>query len=145
MADIARAQAQAIDGRLARGEDVGLLAGIPITVKDIFCVKDTPSTAASRILANFVSPYTATPVERMLSAGAVLLGKVNLDEFTYGSSSESSAFQPATRNPWNTARVPADLPAAAQPVSARVRLTCRSAPTQPAPSASLRLFAAWWA
>lgn len=106
MADNARAQAQAIDSRLARGEDAGLLAGIPITVKDIFCVKDTPSTAASRILANFVSPYTATPVERMLSAGAVLLGKVNLDEFTYGSSSESSAFQPATRNPWNTARVP---------------------------------------
>jgi len=69
-------------------------------------VKGTPSTAASRILANFVSPYTATPVERMISDGAIMLGKVNLDEFTYGSSNESSAFQPSTRNPWNPDRVP---------------------------------------
>ena len=106
MEESARKQAERIDHKLAAGEDPGLLAGIPITVKDIFCVKDTPSTAASRILANFIAPYTATPVERMLTAGAVLLGKVNLDEFTYGSSSESSAFQPSTRNPWNTSRVP---------------------------------------
>ncbi len=104
--ETARAQARAIDQRIAAGEDPGLLAGIPITVKDIFCVKGTPSTAASRILANFTAPYTATPVERMFSAGALMLGKVNLDEFTYGSSNESSAFQPSPRNPWNTARVP---------------------------------------
>ena len=102
----ARAQAQAVDLQLGRGEDPGLLAGIPFTVKDIFCVAGTPSTAASRILANFVAPYTATPVERLLQAGGVMLGKVNLDEFTYGSSNESSAFQPSTRNPWDTSRVP---------------------------------------
>lgn len=105
-ADRARAQAFAVDTRLAAGEDPGPLAGIPFTVKDIFCVQGTPSTAASRILANFTAPYTATPVARMEAAGAVMLGKVNLDEFTYGSSNESSAFQPSPRNPWNTRRVP---------------------------------------
>jgi len=105
-ADQARQRAEEIDKALVAGEEVGPLAGVPFTVKDIFCVKDTPSTAASRILANFISPYTATPVERMISDGAIMLGKVNLDEFTYGSSNESSAFQPSTRNPWNPARVP---------------------------------------
>jgi aspartyl-tRNA(Asn)/glutamyl-tRNA(Gln) amidotransferase subunit A len=104
--DRARAQAREIDRRLDAGEDVGPLAGVPFTVKDIFCVKGTPSTAGSRILANFIAPYTATPVERMEAAGGVMLGKVNLDEFTYGSSSESSAFQPSPRNPWDTSRVP---------------------------------------
>jgi aspartyl-tRNA(Asn)/glutamyl-tRNA(Gln) amidotransferase subunit A len=102
----ARRQAEAVDQKLATGEDPGPLAGIPFTVKDIFCVQGTPSTAASKILANFVSPYTATPVARMEAAGAVMLGKVNLDEFAFGSSNESSAFQPAPRNPWNTSRVP---------------------------------------
>ncbi len=105
-AERARAQARAVDEKLAAGEDPGPLAGVPITVKDIFCVEGTPSTAASRILANFVAPYTATPVARMEGAGAVVLGKVNLDEFTYGSSNESSAFQPAPRNPWDPSRVP---------------------------------------
>ncbi len=102
----ARTQAREVDRKLAGGEDPGPLAGIPFSVKDIFCVHGTPSTAASRILANFSAPYTATPVERMEAAGAVMLGKVNLDEFTYGSSNESSAFQPSPRNPWDPARVP---------------------------------------
>ena len=102
----ARQQAQTVDASLAQGEIPGPLAGVPFTVKDIFAVQGTPSTAASKILANFVSPYTATPVARMEAAGAVMLGKVNLDEFTYGSSNESSAFQPHPRNPWDTSRVP---------------------------------------
>jgi len=102
----ARAQAEGVDALIAAGEDPGPLAGVPFTVKDIFCVQGTPSTAASRILANFIAPYTATPVARMEAAGAVMLGKVNLDEFTYGSSNESSAFQPCPRNPWDTSRVP---------------------------------------
>ncbi|NPV75552.1 MAG: Asp-tRNA(Asn)/Glu-tRNA(Gln) amidotransferase subunit GatA [Anaerolineae bacterium] len=102
----ARAQAENIDRKLAAGEDPGPLAGLPFTVKDIFCVLDTPSTAASRILASFNAPYTATSVARCEAAGAVMVGKVNLDEFTYGSSNESSAFQPSTRNPWNLSRVP---------------------------------------
>ncbi|MDK2980914.1 MAG: aspartyl-tRNA(Asn)/glutamyl-tRNA(Gln) amidotransferase subunit [Chloroflexota bacterium] len=104
--ELARAQAEAVDKSIAAGEEIGPLAGIPFTVKDIFCVKGTPSTAASRILANFKAPYTATAVERLQAAGGLNLGKVNLDEFTYGSSSESSAFQPSPRNPWDTSRVP---------------------------------------
>ncbi|MCW5876249.1 MAG: Asp-tRNA(Asn)/Glu-tRNA(Gln) amidotransferase subunit GatA [Anaerolineales bacterium] len=102
----ARAQAAAVDARLAAGEDPGPLAGVPYTAKDIFTVKDVLSTAASRILSNFKAPYTATVVERIEAAGAVMLGKVNLDEFTYGSSNESSAYQPSSRNPWDPSRVP---------------------------------------
>jgi aspartyl-tRNA(Asn)/glutamyl-tRNA(Gln) amidotransferase subunit A len=102
----ARSQAEAIDRTVAAGGNPGLLAGVPLSVKDIFCVKDTPSTAGSRILENFVSPYSATPVERLETAGAVTVGKVNLDEFTYGSSNESSAFLPPVGNPWDTTRVP---------------------------------------
>jgi aspartyl-tRNA(Asn)/glutamyl-tRNA(Gln) amidotransferase subunit A len=105
-AEYARQQAAAVDAKLVAGEELGPLAGVPVTIKDIFCVEGTPSTAGSKILANFVAPYTATPVERLERAGAVVLGKVNLDEFTYGSSNESSAFQPVPRNPWNTAHVP---------------------------------------
>lgn len=105
-AERARSQAESVDAALAQGELPGPLAGVPFTVKDIFTVRDTPSTAASRILANYVAPYTATPVARMEAAGAIMLGKVNLDEFTYGSSSESSAFQPSPRNPWDFQRVP---------------------------------------
>lgn len=105
-AERAKTQASQVDKKIASGEDPGCLAGVPVTIKDIFCVEGTPSTAASKILANFVAPYTATAVERWEKSGAVVLGKVNLDEFTYGSSNESSAFQPASRNPWDTSRVP---------------------------------------
>jgi aspartyl-tRNA(Asn)/glutamyl-tRNA(Gln) amidotransferase subunit A len=104
--DRARAQADAVDKKIMAGEDPGPLAGVPISIKDIFCVRGTLSTAASRILANFNSPYTATPVHRLEEAGGLIVGKVNLDEFTYGSSNESSAFQPTPRNPWNTNHVP---------------------------------------
>jgi aspartyl-tRNA(Asn)/glutamyl-tRNA(Gln) amidotransferase subunit A len=104
--DRARAQAEAVDRKISQGKEPGPLAGVPFTVKDIFCVHGTPSTAGSRILGNFVAPYTATPVSRMEAAGGLMLGKVNLDEFTYGSSNESSAFQPTPRNPWNLERVP---------------------------------------
>jgi aspartyl-tRNA(Asn)/glutamyl-tRNA(Gln) amidotransferase subunit A len=102
----ARAQAREVDRRLAEGEDPGPLAGVPFSVKDIFCVQGTLSTAGSRILSNFVAPYTATPASRLEAAGGLMLGKVNLDEFTYGSSNESSAFQPSPRNPWDLSRVP---------------------------------------
>ncbi len=104
--DRARAQAEAVDRALAAGEDPGPLAGVPLAVKDIFCVQGTPSTAGSRILENFIAPYTATPVERLEAAGAIVVGKVNLDEFTFGSSNESSAFLPPPGNPWDPRRVP---------------------------------------
>ena len=99
-------QARAIDSARSAGDPLGPLAGVPLAVKDIFCVRGTPSTAGSRILANFVAPYSATAVERLEAAGAVTLGKVNLDEFTFGSSNESSAFLPPVGNPWNPAYVP---------------------------------------
>jgi aspartyl-tRNA(Asn)/glutamyl-tRNA(Gln) amidotransferase subunit A len=102
----ARAQAEAIDHAIAAGELTGPLAGVPLAVKDNFCVRDTASTAGSKILENFISPYTATAVERLENAGAVVVGKVNLDEFTFGSSNESSAFLPPVGNPWNPAHVP---------------------------------------
>ncbi|MEJ2512839.1 MAG: amidase family protein, partial [Anaerolineales bacterium] len=104
--DPARTQAEAVDKKLSAGEIPGPLAGVPWTSKDIFNVEGTLSTAGSKILSNYIAPYTATPVARMEQAGAVMLGKVNLDEFTHGSSSESSAFQPAPRNPWDTSKVP---------------------------------------
>jgi aspartyl-tRNA(Asn)/glutamyl-tRNA(Gln) amidotransferase subunit A len=104
--ETARAQAQAVDKSISEGVIPGPLAGVPYTVKDIFNVRGTRSTAGSRILSNYTAPYTATAVERMEKAGAVMLGKVNLDEFTHGSSSESSAYQPAPRNPWDTSKVP---------------------------------------
>jgi len=102
----ARAQAGAVDQAVASGRDPGPLAGVPLAVKDIFCVEGTPSTAASRILANFTAPYTATPVARLEAAGAVTVGKANLDEFTFGSSNESTAFRPPPGNPWDPRRVP---------------------------------------
>jgi aspartyl-tRNA(Asn)/glutamyl-tRNA(Gln) amidotransferase subunit A len=102
----ARAQAQAVDRALEAGDDPGLLAGVPVAIKDIFCVRGTASTAGSKILANFDAPYTATPAARLEAAGALTIGKANLDEFTYGSSNESSAFLPAPRNPWSASRVP---------------------------------------
>lgn len=104
--DRARRQAEAVDAQLAAGKDPGPLAGVPVAVKDIFCVRGTHSTAGSRILESFVAPYSATPVARLEAAGAVIVGKANLDEFAFGSSSESSAFLPPPGNPWDPRRVP---------------------------------------
>lgn len=104
--ELAYQQAEEVDRKVQEGLDPGLLAGVPLSVKDVFCVQNTLTTMGSRILANFKSPYTATPVAKMIEQGALVLGKANLDEFTYGSSSESSAFQPSPRNPWNTDHVP---------------------------------------
>ena len=104
--DLALSQAKKVDLMVANGEDPGLLAGVPLSVKDIFCVEGTNTTAASKIIANFVPPYTSTSVQHLIDAGALVLGKVNLDEFTFGSSNESSAFQPSTNNPWQTEYVP---------------------------------------
>ncbi len=104
MADVARAQAEGADLRIARGEATPL-TGIPIALKDILCTVDAPTTAASRILAGYRSPYDATVVRRLRAQDAVFLGKTNTDEFAMGSSTENSAFGP-TRNPWDTGRVP---------------------------------------
>ena len=102
--DHARAQARAADERLKSGDDSPLL-GIPWACKDIIGTKGIETTAASKILKGYVPPYSATVVERLDAAGAVMLGKTNLDEFAMGSSNENSAFGPV-RNPWDTTRVP---------------------------------------
>ncbi len=92
-------QARASDARRAKGE-AGLLEGIPLAIKDLFCTKGTRTTAASRILGNFVPPYESTVSANLLRDGAVFLGKANLDEFAMGSSNGTSAFGPV-ENPWN--------------------------------------------
>lgn len=103
--DWALAQAEAIDRRRRAGETLGPLAGIPVAVKDNLCVEGRVTSCASRMLASFRPPYHAAVVERLLRAGAVIVGKTNLDEFAMGGSTETSAFQ-LTRNPWDPARIP---------------------------------------
>jgi aspartyl-tRNA(Asn)/glutamyl-tRNA(Gln) amidotransferase subunit A len=102
-------EARGIDKTLSSlrpGDRFPRLAGMPIAIKDIFCVNGGRTTAASRILESFEAPYDATAVDLLKKEAAIVLGKTNLDEFTFGSSTESSAFQPSTANPWDTSRVP---------------------------------------
>lgn len=101
----ARQRAASIDAQIESGSEVGPLAGVPIAIKDNMHVPGQPTTCASKILAGFNPPYEATAVERLRAAGAVIIGKTNLDEFAMGSSTENSAIKP-TRNPHDPERVP---------------------------------------
>ena len=98
------AQARAADERIAKG-DAGPLTGIPVAHKDLFCANGWLTSCGSKILSNFVAPYDAHVIERFNSAGAVILGKTNMDEFAMGSSNENSFYGPV-RNPWDLAAVP---------------------------------------
>ena len=104
-ADAARTHSRAIDARRAAGESLGPLAGVPIAHKDIFVTQGMPSTAGSKMLAGYASPFDATVVSRLAAAGAVNLGKLNCDEFAMGSANENSAYG-AVKNPWDPSRVP---------------------------------------
>lgn len=101
----AMVEAEAVDQRIAKGEEVGVFAGVPFGIKDMFCTKNLKTTAASKILGNFVPPYDATVVARLRKAGIVVMGKLNLDEFAMGSSNETSAYG-VVRNPWSLEHVP---------------------------------------
>src|SRR5699024_3979946 len=103
--ETARAQARDVDARLARGEEIGPLAGVPSAHKDVFTTAGMPTTAASKMLEDWQPPYDATVTARLREAGLVILGKPNMDEFAMASSTENSAYT-ITRNPWDTDRIP---------------------------------------
>jgi aspartyl-tRNA(Asn)/glutamyl-tRNA(Gln) amidotransferase subunit A len=97
--------AAAVDRAVAAGADPGALAGVPVALKDNYCDTDAPCTCGSRILEGYTAPYTATAVQRLRDAGAIVVARTNMDEFAMGSSNENSAFGPVS-NPWDTDRVP---------------------------------------
>ena len=100
-----RKAADAVDKKIAAGEAVGPLAGVPVGLKDIFVTRGIETTAGSKILKGFIPPYESTASGRLAAAGAISLGKINMDEFAMGSSNENSAFHPV-HNPWDLERVP---------------------------------------
>jgi aspartyl-tRNA(Asn)/glutamyl-tRNA(Gln) amidotransferase subunit A len=102
--DLAINQAKSADVFISKGE-MGVLTGIPLAIKDLICTRGVKTTCASKILENFIPPYDAFVMEKLNNAGAVMLGKVNMDEFAMGSSTENSGFQ-ITKNPWDVSRVP---------------------------------------
>ena len=103
--DLSYKQADELDKKVSNGEKLSPIAGVPVVVKDVLCVKNYPATCSSKILENFIAPYEATSTNKLWEAGAICIGKSNMDEFAMGSSTENSAFK-KTKNPWNLNTVP---------------------------------------
>ncbi|MCA9040962.1 MAG: Asp-tRNA(Asn)/Glu-tRNA(Gln) amidotransferase subunit GatA [Planctomycetaceae bacterium] len=104
-AETALKKAADVDARRKAGESIGPLGGLPIAIKDVLCTKGVPTTCSSRMLENFVPPYDATVMQKLTAADGIMIGKVNMDEFAMGSSTENSAFK-KTKNPWNIEHSP---------------------------------------
>lgn len=98
-------RAEILQPKIDKGEDIGILGGVPIAIKDNMCMKDTKTTCGSKMLENFVSPYDATIISKIEAAGGIIIGKTNMDEFAMGSSTANSAIK-KTKNPWDLERVP---------------------------------------
>jgi len=103
--ELAYKQAEELDKKVLRGDNLSKIAGIPVIIKDVICVKNFPATCSSKILENFIAPYESTVTSRLWEAGAICLAKSNMDEFAMGSSTENSAFK-ETKNPWDLNKVP---------------------------------------
>jgi len=112
----ALARAAGIDRARAAGDVLGPLAGVPVAIKDNLCTQGIATTCSSRMLEGFVPPYESTVTQRLWDAGAVLLGKTNLDEFAMGSYTETSYFGPS-RNPWNPEKVPGGSSSLSEPTA----------------------------
>lgn len=132
--DLTLAEARAADERIAQGKG-GLLTGVPVAYKDIFCQTGWRTACSSKMLDNFTAPYTATVVQNLLDAGMVTLGRTNMDEFAMGSTNETS-FYGATKTRGTLNAYPAARRAVPQPSSPRASHPPRSVPTPAAPSAS---------
>ncbi len=135
LADEALAAADAVDAAVARGEDPGPLAGVPVALKDNLCTRGVPTTCSSRILDGWRPPYTATVVQRVTDAGGIPIAKTNLDEFAMGSSTENSAFG-VTHNPHDVTAWREGPVADPRPRSRRDSLRSGSGPTPVVRSAS---------
>ena len=131
----ALATAESVDRKIAAGEPVGPLAGVPLALKDVLTYEGAPTTCGSKILEGWMPPYSATVTQRLRDADLVILGKTNMDEFAMGSSTENSAYGP-TRNPWDLDRSRVVPGAGRRPRSPRSRRRWPSVPTPVARSGS---------